>query len=64
MAELRRQEQRILARMLELLGAGNGSVKIARAMNDEGLGNPRTGRAWYHQLIDGALKTAERRERA
>ncbi len=55
-------EQEILTRMLELRAAGLGSVRIGRALNDEGLVNPRTGRPWYHQAIYGVLRTAERRD--
>ncbi len=58
------EEQKILARMLELHRAGNGAVKISRALNAEGLTNPRTGRPWYDQAVHGILSTAEKRERA
>jgi DNA invertase Pin-like site-specific DNA recombinase len=40
------REQKILRRMLELQADGNGCWRIARVLNGEGKGNPRTGRAW------------------
>jgi DNA invertase Pin-like site-specific DNA recombinase len=54
-------EQRILARMLELEVQGLGARRIAAAMANEGLLNPRTGRPWTFGAVAGVLRTLERR---
>ncbi len=53
-------EQRLLRRMLLLADEGLGARRIARALNDEGLVNPRTGRAWRPSSIQKILATAAR----
>ena len=52
-------EQKILARILELRGRGLGARTIARALNQEGSQNPRTGRPWIPGTLHGVIRTAE-----
>ncbi len=47
--------------MLECQEAGHSCWTIARILNDEGVGNPRTGRPWYYGTVRVILETAERR---
>ncbi len=54
-------EQKVLAQMLELQEAGHGCWKIARILNDEGIGNPRTGRPWFYGTVRVILESVERR---
>lgn len=55
-------EQRILRRMMELRRQGKGPRRIARVLNEAGLKHPRTGRIWSFNLVQGILRSAERRE--
>ena len=52
------EEQRILARILELRAAGLGARRIAKALNDTGTRNPRTLRWWTHGTVGDILRTA------
>jgi site-specific DNA recombinase len=54
-------EQVILERMVALGQSGCGSTVIARALNADGLHNPRTGRMWTPGNVWGILRTAARR---
>lgn len=54
-------EQEILARILRLRGEGRGARRIARALNDAWIKNPRTRRWWTHGTIGDLLRTARRR---
>ena len=54
-------EQEILQRILELRAAGLGARRIARQLGEEGLDNPRTGRAWHASNVAHVLRTVERR---
>ena len=54
-------EQRILARILELRAEGLGARRIARALNDAWIKNPRTRRWWTHGTVGDLLKTAANR---
>ena len=47
--------------MLELRSAGMGAVLIARTLNTEGTGNPRTGKSWNYGTVHRILRTAEKR---
>jgi len=51
-------EQPVLERMLALRDAGHGEWKIARVLNDEGLGNPRTGNDWFYGTVRAILRNA------
>jgi len=53
-------EQELLARILELRAEGLGARRIAAALNDAGLKNPRTGRFWSHGTVGDLLRTAAR----
>ncbi len=46
--------------MLSLQTKGNGCWRIARLLNDEGLGNLLTGRPWHFGTVRGILATAQR----
>lgn len=58
------EEFALRSRMLDLRAEGLGPRKIARALNDAGTGNPRTGRAWEFGTIAAILRTADRRAAA
>ena len=51
-------EQKILVRILELRGEGLGARRIAGALNDAGIKNPRTRRWWTHGTVGDLLRTA------
>lgn len=57
-------EQRVLSRMLHLRAEGLGARRIARQLNDEGLGSPRTRRPWRPSAVQKILVTAARRANA
>ncbi len=54
------EEQTILREMLRLRGEGKGATLIARALNERGINNPRSGRPWYPELVHGILRTHRR----
>jgi len=54
-------EQVVLERMVALGQTGWGATAIARALNAEGLPNPRTGRVWTPGNVWAILRTAARR---
>ncbi len=56
------REQPILKRMLQLHECGNGAMRIAGALNDEGLKHPRTRRRWNYGTVRSIVKTALARE--
>jgi DNA invertase Pin-like site-specific DNA recombinase len=56
------EEQQILARILKLRAAGLGARRIARALNDAWIKNPRTRRWWTHGTIGDLVRTAVRRK--
>ena len=56
------KEQPILRRMLELQAEGNGCWRIARLLNEDGTGNPRTRRTWYYGTVRAILESAGRRQ--
>ena len=51
-------EQEILGRILKLRTEGLGARRIARALNDACIKNPRTRRYWTHGTIGDLLRTA------
>jgi len=55
------KEQRILTYILELRAEGLGARRIARALREVGLNNPRTRRWWTHGTVGDLLRTAARR---
>jgi hypothetical protein len=55
-------EQQILARILKSRAEGLGARRIARALNDAWIKDPRTRRWWTHGTIGDLLRTAARRE--
>jgi DNA invertase Pin-like site-specific DNA recombinase len=55
------KEQQILGRILELRRGGLGARRIARALNDAWIKNPRTRRWWTHGTIGDLLRTSSRR---
>jgi site-specific DNA recombinase len=55
------KEQRILTYILELCAQGLGARRIARALREVGLNNPRTRRWWTHGTVGDLLRTAARR---
>jgi DNA invertase Pin-like site-specific DNA recombinase len=55
------EEQQILARILKLRSGGLGARRIARALNDAWIKNPRTRRWWTHGTVGDLLRTAGRR---
>ncbi len=57
-------EQRILRQMLCLRGEGNGAYKTARLLNEQGIGNPRTGRPWAANTVAAILRSHDRRRAA
>ncbi len=57
-------ERPALARILELRADGLGPRRLARALADEQLPNPRTGRAFTPGTLQAIVRTAERRARA
>lgn len=54
-------EKKILRRMLQLREDGLGARRIARALNEDGIVNPRTGRPWNFGTVASILRTADRR---
>ena len=61
--ERNKAERVILDRMVQLNDAGNGAWRIAKALNAQGTGNPRTGRPWNYGTVAQILKTYRRRAR-
>ena len=57
-------EQKIRRRILELRADGLGARRIAHALNDARIKNPRTRRWWTHGTIGDILRTAARTETA
>ena len=57
-------EQDTLRRILELRASGLGARKIAKALNEEGRANPRTGKAWNYGTMAGIVRTFERNGRS
>jgi DNA invertase Pin-like site-specific DNA recombinase len=57
-------EQRVLHRIRELREAGHGARRIARALQAEGISNPRSGRPWTPPNVGTLLRTMERRAEA
>jgi DNA invertase Pin-like site-specific DNA recombinase len=53
-------EQKILTRILELRAEGFGARRIAKALNDAWVKNPRTRRWWTHSTMGDLLRTATR----
>jgi DNA invertase Pin-like site-specific DNA recombinase len=58
------EEREILQAMLELEGQGYGARRMAAELNERGIRNPRTGRAWTFGGVASILRTAERRRAA
>ena len=56
-------EQEILDAMLALRDEGKGAQRIRNALNDEGILNPRTGKAWSTGTVAAILRTHDRRVR-
>ena len=55
-------EQRARARLLALRADGLGPRRIARALDAEGVANPRSGGPWREGAIKAVLRTLRRRE--
>ncbi len=57
-------EQRVLRRLRKLRKKGMGARTIARALEAEGLKNPRSGSPWTPSNVGSILRTLERRDEA
>jgi hypothetical protein len=57
-------EQRVLRRIRELRSAGQGARRIARALQTEGISNPRSSGEWTAPNVGTVLRTMERRAEA
>ena len=55
------QEQRVLARILDLERGGLRDQRIAGVLNSTGQLNPRTGKPWTRSTITSIRRTAARR---
>ncbi len=56
-----RRETQILRRMLRLRKSGKGAHLIAKYLNEDRVGNPRTGKPWTTGTVAAIMRTADRR---